>query len=320
MSRKLNNFIGIASLDLFDPYGATRELERCIKGSWLTAFTDAHLPELNFKAVRVLPWLWNTPPNDKHYYPIYVKCIELDIPFCCQVGHTGPLMPSEPGRPIPYIDEIALKFPKLKIVGGHIGYPWTEEMISLAWKHENVVGFTVNTFNLKYIDTSAYDPKYYPPQLVQYLKTRGKHKVMFGTNFPQLSLRQCTEHLKYLQLPEEVEANFLWKNAYKVRIFSHPFTFFSGIQNRGYLQTLRLYCYFYRVSNIFLINIFPFISNSGNLFGTTSSVVKISFLKHSPPIEISNLSRIETINDLISIRANFCPIQERVPTPKGSHS
>ena len=40
-----------------------------------------------------------------------------------QVGHTGPLMPSELGRPIPYIYQIAVDFPELTIVGGHIGYP-----------------------------------------------------------------------------------------------------------------------------------------------------------------------------------------------------
>jgi uncharacterized protein len=87
-------------------------------------------------------------PNDKFYFPLYVTCIELDIPFCTQVGHTGPLMPSEPGRPIPYLDEVALTFPELRIVAGHIGYPWTDEMIGLAWKHENV-----------FIDTSAHAPR-----------------------------------------------------------------------------------------------------------------------------------------------------------------
>lgn len=59
------------------------------------------------------------------------------MPFCTQVGHTGPLRHSEPGRPIPYIDQIAIDFPELTIVGGHIGYPWTEEMIAVARKHEN---------------------------------------------------------------------------------------------------------------------------------------------------------------------------------------
>jgi predicted TIM-barrel fold metal-dependent hydrolase len=38
------------------------------------------------------------------------------VPFCLQVGHTGPLRPSEPGRPIPYLDRVALDFPELTIV------------------------------------------------------------------------------------------------------------------------------------------------------------------------------------------------------------
>ena len=80
----------------------------------------------------MIPWLWDLPPNDRRYYPLYAECVELGIPFCTQVGHTGPLRTSETGRPIPYLDDVALDFPDLVIVGGHIGYPWTDEMIALA--------------------------------------------------------------------------------------------------------------------------------------------------------------------------------------------
>ena len=185
-------FEGVAAVNLENPVEAVRELDRAVR-------------ELGFKALRVIPWLWNRPPNDNLYYPLYVKCIELDIPFCTQVGHTGPLKPSETGRPIPYIDEIALTFPELRIVGGHIGYPWTDEMIALAWKHENV-----------YIDTSAYLPRYYPMQLIHFMQTYGKEKVLFGTNFPQLSFEKCVEHARKLGLPEEVEAKFFRDNARRV--------------------------------------------------------------------------------------------------------
>lgn len=187
-----NKFAGVAAVNLEKPVEAVRELERAVK-------------ELGFKALRVVPWLWNRPPNDKFYFPLYVKCIELDIPFCTQVGHTGPLMPSETGRPIPYLDEVALVFPELKIIAGHIGYPWTDEMIGLAWKHENI-----------YIDTSAYLPRYYPQQLIHYIKTIGQDKVLFGTNFPQLSLEKAVKQVKELNLPIEIEAKFLGKNAQQV--------------------------------------------------------------------------------------------------------
>ncbi|HEX8952938.1 MAG TPA: amidohydrolase family protein, partial [Polyangia bacterium] len=111
-------FVGVASVELARPMDGVRELRRAVK-------------QLGLRALRVLPWLWNLPPNDRRYYPLYAECIELGIPFCLQVGHTGPLRPSEPGRPIPYLDEVALEFPELVIVGGHIGYPWTDEMIAL---------------------------------------------------------------------------------------------------------------------------------------------------------------------------------------------
>ena len=191
-----DRFSGVATVNLEDPVAAVRELERAVK-------------EYGFKAVRVLPWLWKKPPTDPLYYPLYVKCVELDIPFCTQVGHTGPLMPSEVGRPIPYIDEIALTFPQLKIIGGHIGYPWTDEMISLCWKHENV-----------YLDTSAYAPRFYPPQLVHYMSTYGKTKVLFGTNFPMLTFSQCTAQLGELNLPADAMEHFLHLNA--ERLFKIP--------------------------------------------------------------------------------------------------
>lgn len=187
-----DRFVGVAAVDLANPVKAVRELDRAVK-------------ELGFKALRIIPWLWKLPPNDKLYYPLYVKCIELDIPFCTQVGHTGPLMPSETGRPIPYIDEVALTFPDLKIVGGHIGYPWTDEMIALAWKHANV-----------YIDTSAYMPRYYPPQLIHFMNSYGKDKVLFGTNFPMLSLEKCAGQVSELGLSDEAQEAFLSGNARRV--------------------------------------------------------------------------------------------------------
>lgn len=187
-----DRLVGVASVDLARPMHAVRELRRCVR-------------ELGFRGVRVLPWLWRLPPTDRRYYPIYAECVELGVPFCLQVGHTGPLAPSEPGRPIPYLDEVALDFPELTIVGGHIGYPWTEEMISLARKYPNV-----------YIDTSAYKPSRYPPELVAYLRGGGRKKVLFGSNFPMLTPAACLAEVGALQLDAEAARMFLHANAARV--------------------------------------------------------------------------------------------------------
>jgi predicted TIM-barrel fold metal-dependent hydrolase len=187
-----DRFSGVAAADLADPVGAVRELRRAVE-------------ELGFVALRVVPWLWELPPDDRLYYPLYVACVELGVPFCTQVGHTGPLKPSETGRPVPYLDRVALDFPELTIVGGHIGHPWTDEMISLAWKHERV-----------HIDTSAYLPRYYPPALLHFLETYGREKVLFGTNWPQLDLAKATGQAAALDLSAGAREAFMRGNAARV--------------------------------------------------------------------------------------------------------
>lgn len=187
-----DRLVGIASVDLHRPMDAVRELRRCVG-------------ELGFQGLRIVPWLWNLPPDDRRYYPLYAECVELGIPFCLQVGHTGPLCPSEPGRPIPYLDHVALEFPELKIVAGHIGYPWTAEMISLATKYPNV-----------YIDTSAYKTSRYPRELVDYLRGHGRKKVLFGSNYPMLTPADCLRDLAGLELDDETKRMFLFENAQQV--------------------------------------------------------------------------------------------------------
>ncbi|MEU1035083.1 amidohydrolase family protein [Streptomyces mirabilis] len=161
---------GVAGADLTRPVQAVRELRRAVE-------------ELGFVALRVVPWLWELPPTHRLYYPLYAACVALGVPFCTQVGHTGPLKPSETGRPIPYIDQVALDFPELTIICGHIGYPWTTAMIAVADKHENV-----------YIDTSAYTARRYP----------------------MITAPQALKHLDQLELDKESRELFLSGNARRV--------------------------------------------------------------------------------------------------------
>lgn len=182
---------GLAGADLRKPMDAVRELRRRI--------------DEGFVGLRLVPWLWELPPTDRRYYPLYAACCELDVPFCTQVGHTGPLRPSETGRPIPYIDQVAIDFPELRIVCGHIGYPWTTEMIAVADKHPNV-----------FIDTSAYSTNRYPAELVDYMKSRGRDKVLFGTNYPMITPARALRDLDQLELDDDTRKAFLRGNAERV--------------------------------------------------------------------------------------------------------
>ena len=192
VSEHPGRLLGIASVDLHRPMEAVRELRRCVR-------------QRGFRGLRIVPWLWGLPPDDRRYYPLYAECIELDIPFCLQVGHTGPSMPSEPGRPIPYLENVALEFPELRIVAGHIGAPWTQEIISLATKFPNL-----------YVDTSAYKAARFPEDFVSFMRGRGARKVMFGTNYPMLTAAACLEGLASLGLGEEATELFLHQNARRV--------------------------------------------------------------------------------------------------------
>ena len=191
VSQAPDRLVGVGSVDISKPMAAVREIKRCVQ-------------ELGFKAIRVLPWLWELPPTDRRFYPVYTACCELGVPFCTQIGHTGPLMPSEVGRPI-YLDRVALDFPELSIVAGHIGYPWTDEAIAVATKHETV-----------YIDTSAYTVKRYPAALVEFMQSHGRAKVLFGTNYPMIMPAKALEGLESLALNAQTQALFLGGNAQRV--------------------------------------------------------------------------------------------------------
>lgn len=185
-------FRGLASVDLNNPMEAVREIRRRVDGK-------------RFVGVRIVPWLWDLPPNDRRYYPVYAACIEAGVPFCTQIGHTGPLKRSEVGRLIPYLEDVLLDFPELVVVGGHVGFPWIDELTTLSIKFPNF-----------YVDTSAYALHRLPPDFVQWMKGVGRKRVMFGTNWPMLSPKQCLDGLPTLGLTAEQSEAFLSGNARRV--------------------------------------------------------------------------------------------------------
>lgn len=153
--------------------------------------------ELGLRCIRLEPYMYGDgmtglPPNDKHYWPVYMKCSELGAAVAIQVGHTGPLLPSECGRPI-YLDEVALSFPDLVILGCHVGQPWHEEMMTLAWKHPNV-----------YLETSARSPRQWPESLVKFARTWGQDKLIWATDYPLLSFDRTLTELEELDVSDEI--------------------------------------------------------------------------------------------------------------------
>ncbi|HEX7406327.1 MAG TPA: amidohydrolase family protein [Candidatus Binatia bacterium] len=145
------------------------------------------------------------PINDKKFYPIYAKCVELDIPICVCAGVPGPRLPMAPQR-VELIDEVCWFFPELKFVIRHGAEPWTELAVKLMLKWPN----------LHYM-TSAFAPKYYPKDIVDFANTRGADKIMYAGYFPMgLSLERIFTDMPHVPFRDHVWPKFLRENALRV--------------------------------------------------------------------------------------------------------
>lgn len=192
-------FSGLAGVDPFRGMQGIHDLSYAVN-------------ELGFVGAHLYPHWFGLAPDDRRYYPYYSKCCELDIPIMMQVGHNlvysrERRLPSV-GRPIA-LDNVAIDFPQLKLLGIHIGIPWTDEMISMAWKHENV-----------YIGVDAYAPKHWPQQLVHYLNTYGREKVLFGTDWPVIDPERAMVEIAELGLRPAAQTLLMRENA--LRVFRLP--------------------------------------------------------------------------------------------------
>ncbi|HJP05588.1 MAG: amidohydrolase [Chromatiales bacterium] len=194
-----DRFSGLAGVDPFRGMQGLRDLEEAVK-------------EYGFVGAHLYPHWCGLAPDAAQYYPYYAKCCELDIPIMMQVGHNliysrERRLPSV-ARPIT-LDQVAIDFPELRLIGIHIGIPWTDEMISMCWKHENI-----------YTAGDAYAPKYWPEPYVHYANSYGKHKVMFGTDWPVIDPGRAVKEVDELGLKEDSKKMLMRENA--LRVFNLP--------------------------------------------------------------------------------------------------
>lgn len=165
------------------------EIERAVK-------------EFGFKYVWFHPITFGLPFNDKKCYPLYMKCLELGIPCCMQVGHSAEPLPSWVGHPM-YVDEVALDFPDLVLVLTHTGWPWVHEWLSMLWRHPNVYG-----------NIGAWYPSDLDPDIIKFMDGRLRYKIMWATN--GFGMTRCKKEFLELPLREETKRAVLWENAVNV--------------------------------------------------------------------------------------------------------
>ena len=162
---------------------------------------DALVKEYDVRLIRMVPFLFNRPPNDKVCYPIYTKCIELGVAVSVNTGIPGPPIPGEVQNPI-HLDRVCVRFPELRLCMIHGADPWWDTAIRLMLKYKNLR-----------LMTSAWSPKRLPQSLLHYMTTRGKEKIMFASDYPVLSMQRCLGEAQALDLPEDVLEGWLHGNA-----------------------------------------------------------------------------------------------------------
>ena len=143
--------------------------------------------------------------SDAKMYPIYAKCVELNVPIFSCAGVPGPRFPMWP-QEVRLIDQVMYDFPELVFVTRHGCEPWEDLAIKLMLKWPNL-----------YYSTSAFAPKYYPDAVVKYANTRGADKIIYAGYFPMgLSLERIMTDMPLVAFKDEVWPKFLRENARKV--------------------------------------------------------------------------------------------------------
>jgi uncharacterized protein len=196
-ARYPDRFSGLAGIDPTRGIRGLKELDVAIK-------------EYGFVGAHLYPHWFEQAPDAAIYYPYYARCAELGVPIMMQVGNclvyqTDRRLPSV-GRPIT-LDRVAAHFPELTLIGIHLGYPWTEEMIAMCWKHPNV-----------YMAGDAYAPKHWPQPAVHYANTFGQDKFLFGTDWAVIDPERAMKEVQALDFRPEPLKKILRNNA--IRLFN----------------------------------------------------------------------------------------------------
>ncbi len=190
-------FVALASISPHDGMRGVREFERLVR--------DHGLGGLRVGA------LYNSiEASDRRYYPLYAKCVELDVPVRIYTAMTyANDRPYELGHPR-HLDRIAMDFPELRIVAGLAGWPWIQDMVGLLRRHPNL-----------YCDTAAHHPRYFAvpgsgwEMFMQYGNTLLQDKIMvaFSKDSFGLTVGQMIEMYAALPLKEAVVEKWLYGNA-----------------------------------------------------------------------------------------------------------
>lgn len=155
-----SRFVAFASVNPLMP-DAVQRFERAVR-------------EHGMKGLKLHPPLQDFFPNDEAVFPVYEKAVELNIPVVFHVGTTpfGSLCRLATANPI-LLDDVAVRFPELRILLTHLGTLWHNEAFMVVEKNPNV-----------FVDTAAYINEIETVLTPDIVRRIGVDKIVFGTDYP----------------------------------------------------------------------------------------------------------------------------------------
>lgn len=188
-------YVGFAGVDPYKGMRAVRELEHAVR-------------ELGLRGLNVQGFELKLAANDKLLYPLYAKCVELDIPVNIHCGiNFSTATPAHFGHPAA-LDEVLMHFPELRICASPPGWPWINELLAVAWRHPNLwIGIVSVRPKLLNLPNSGYEP------LLQYGRTVLRSRILFGSGYPMMPVERSLEELRSLPLETDIQERWLRGNA-----------------------------------------------------------------------------------------------------------
>ena len=195
-----DRFIGLARISAFLGMRGVRELEERVR-------------EQGFQALGVSALVDGIPASDRRFYPLYTKAAELGVPVRIYSSmNYATDRPYDLGHPR-HLDQVAIDFPELTLIGGLGGWPWVNEMVALVRRHPKL-----------HLDTSAHRAKYLGQpgsgweMLMQFGNTLIQDKVLVGLSAGLVGQPHETLIKEYLDLPlkDAVKEKWLYGNAARV--------------------------------------------------------------------------------------------------------
>lgn len=188
-------FIGFAGVDPNKGMTAIRELEHAVRN-------------LGLKGLNLQCFENKLAVDDRRMYPIYAKCVELDIPVNIHVGVNFSLQSSPDfGRP-EMLDRVLCDFPELRVCASPPGWPWVQELLAVAWRHPNLwIGLVAIRPKLLNVEHSGYGP------LMQYGRTILKDRMIVGTAWPMMPMDRVIDEVRNLPIDSDIADRWLSGNA-----------------------------------------------------------------------------------------------------------